>query len=196
MKEAFKYSFILMAICLVASGLLVGIHLLTAPRIEEQAAGERDAALKEVLSRAARFEVVEENGKIIYYRGLDKNGKFIGAAFTASAKGYSSTIETVAGMLSDGTITGIKITSQNETPGLGSRITEVKDDTTIWSFFAGRRKAKELKPWFQEQFAGKKINQLDQVHAITGATISSEAVMKSVKEKALEIEKLIKIKKQ
>jgi len=192
MKEAIKYGLILTIICFAASGLLVCINLLTAPRIEVQIAEERNAAFKEVLIEAKRFEPVEKNGEAVYYRGLDKNGKVLGVVFTAQGKGYSSAIETVVGMLIDGTITGIKIVNHNETPGLGSRIAEFKDDTTLWDVIGGKKQKRALKPWFQEQFSGKKTDQLGEVQAITGATISSEAVIKSVQEKAREIERLIK----
>lgn len=171
MKEAFKCSFVLMAICFIAASLLVGINGLTSARIEKARDSEKAAAFVEVLPRAARFEPVEKNGDIVYYRGLDINGKVLGAVFTVSAKGYSSVIEAVAGMLTDGSIEGIKIISHNETPGLGSRIAE--------------------EPAFLTQFRGKKANQLDKVQAITGATVSSRAVINAVKEKARIIERLI-----
>ena len=68
-------------------------------------------------------------------------------------------------------ITGIKVASQQETPGLGTRIEEL------------RRGEKE--PWFQSQFRGKGAEAAiklvrgggpDGIEAITGATISSRAV--------------------
>ena len=74
------------------------------------------------------------------------------------------------------TLTGIKIAFQQETPGLGTRVEEVKSGSKS--------------PWFQDQFKGKKLDQLqvvrgktdDMIEAITGATISSRAVTKSVRE--------------
>ena len=172
MKEMIRYGFILGIICIVAAGLLSGVNSLTKPRILGQALAEENAGLKEVLPEADHFEVVKEKEETIYYKGYDKSGKFIGVAFKATGKGYSSVIETLAGMLSNGKIIAIKILSQNETPGLGSRIIE---------------------PGFINQFKG--VNDLTGVQAITGATISSRAVIASVEKRASEVINLIKNEK-
>ncbi len=172
MKEMIRYGLILGIICLVASGLLAGMNSLTKARIIAQAQGEEQAGLKEVMPLAENFEEVESESKeVLYYKALDGGGRFIGVAFKASGKGYSSTIETIVGMTKEGEITSIKIISQNETPGLGTRVTEA-------SFFS--------------QFSKKKIEEIQQVDAITGATISSNAVKNSIKEKAKAIKELIK----
>ncbi|MCX5669182.1 MAG: FMN-binding protein, partial [Candidatus Omnitrophica bacterium] len=68
-------------------------------------------------------------------------------------------------------ISAIKIISLNETPGLGMRVTEDK---------------------FTGQFNQQNSLDLSGVEAITGATISSSAVMNSVMKKAQEIKELIK----
>jgi electron transport complex protein RnfG len=171
-KEMIRFGLILGIICIIAAGLLAGVNSLTKPRILAQALAEENAGLKEVLPEADNFEAVKEKEEIIYYKGYDQSGKFVGVAFKAVGKGYSSVIETLAGMLKDGKIIAIKILSQNETPGLGSRITE---------------------PGFVNQFRG--INDLSGVQAITGATISSRAVITSVEKKALEVRGLIKNEK-
>jgi len=171
MKEMLRYGLILGVICLVASGLLVGVYSLTRPRIVAQAQNEEEEALLEVLPGAIRFEPVKSDSEIIYYKGYGQDGRLKGVAFKVSAKGYSSTIETMVGMDKEGTISAIKILSQNETPGLGAGITE---------------------PSFTGQFKNKDTKSLTDVEAITGATISSGAVIDSVKAKAQEIKELIK----
>lgn len=170
MREMLRYGFILAIICSLAGGLLAGVNSLTKSRIMAQAQAEEDASLKEVIPGAERFEAVKSGDEIIYYKAEDREGRLIGAAFKASGKGYSSSVETMVGMLKDGTISAIKILSQNETPGLGARVAE---------------------PSFTSQFSQRNIRDLSQVQAITGATISSKAVIDSVKEKAEEIKKLI-----
>jgi electron transport complex protein RnfG len=187
MKSIIRYGFILSVICLVATGLLAFVNSFTKTKINQQAQAEIQDSLKVVLPDATLFEPVRSKDEILYYKALDANKNLLGVAFTAKNKGYSSDIETMVGMRPDGTITAIKILNQNETPGLGSKITEVKDDTTIFDFFKGKRKTESKKPWFQEQFLNKKISELDDIQAITGATISSNAVIISVKIKAQEI---------
>lgn len=171
MKNMIHYGFTLAVICIIAAGLLAGVNSLTKSKIIAQAQAEEEASLKEVLPLAYRFEPVNSGKDNLYYAAYDKQGKLIGVAFKASAKGYSSTIETMVGMLDDGTIITIKILNQNETPGLGSRVTETG---------------------FTAQFANKTHKDLEQVQAVTGATISSKAVIDSVKKKAEEIRALLR----
>ncbi len=166
-----RYGFILAIICMIASASLAGVNARTKNKIIEQSKAEENASLKEVLAGAEVFKPVKSGSDIIYYKAYNKENKFIGAAFKASKKGYSSVVETIAGLTKDGTITAIKIINQNETPGLGSRVTE-----------AG----------FTSRFSDKKIPDLNEVQAITGATISSRAVIESVREKAEQIKELIK----
>jgi electron transport complex protein RnfG len=169
-KEMLRYGFTLTVICIVASGLLAGVNVLTKSRIAAQAQAEEDASLNEVLPEAAHFETVKSGEEIIYYKAHDKEKRLLGAAFRASGRGYSSTIETMVGMLKDGTIKAIKILSQNETPGLGARVTEDS---------------------FTSRFSNRGWQNLSEVDAITGATISSRAVIDSVKKKAEEIKALL-----
>ncbi len=194
MKEIVRYGFILGLICLTAAGLLAGMNMLTKDRILAQAQEEELNSLKEVLPEADTFEAVKDNDTVVYYNGLNSNRKIAGFVFKAGGKGYSSVIETLAGITPEGTITGIKVLNQNETPGLGARICEVKDDKTICDVIKGVKQETAQRPWFQSQFNGKKISELDQVQAITGATISSKAVIDSVKKRAAEILEIVKKK--
>lgn len=194
MKDALKYGLTLMVICVIAGGLLAVVNHLTKPLIVARAEEEKKSSLKEVLPQAESFEPVKEGEQVLYYEAYDKEKKVVGVAFIASAKGYSSVIETMVGMAQDGTITAVKILQQNETPGLGSRVQEIKDDLTLFDAMAGRKSTASSKPWFQQQFSGKKLNELAEVDGITGATISSRAVIDSVKKKTGEISQLLKEK--
>jgi electron transport complex protein RnfG len=194
MKEALKFGLILAVICVVAGGLLAVVNRLTRPLIQTRLEEEKNESLKEVFSQAADFEAVKDGDNVLYYRAYDKDKNVIGVAFVASAKGYSSVIETMVGMTQDGTINAIKILQQNETPGLGARVQEVQNDLTLLGALAGRRSTASLKPWFQQQFSGKRFDALGEVDVITGATISSSAVIDSVKKKAEEISRLLKEK--
>lgn len=171
MKEIMRYGFTLSLICIVASGLLSGVNYLTKPKILTQAQIEEEASLKEAMPEGVRFKPVKSGEEIIYYKAYNEKDRLLGVAFKVEAKGYSSEIETMVGMTKDGTITAIKILSQNETPGLGNRITE---------------------PAFLQRFAHKNTQSLNAVEAITGATMSSRAVIEAIKKKTEEIKGLIK----
>lgn len=127
----------------------------------------RDRNLRQVFPDAFFFRAVVENCVPLYYKAFDRQKHMLGYVFTASKRGYSSDIVTMVGMDTNGIITHIKILSQDETPGLGAKIVEGT---------------------FQQQFSGKEASNLDhRVDAISGATITSKAVIGSIQEK----EKLI-----
>ena len=171
MKELIRYGFTLMVICAAAAGLLAGVNALTQEKILAQAQGQEDVSLKEVMPQGQTFEPVKPGNQILYYKAFNAENKLVGAVFKAQGKGYAGVIETMVGILPDGTITAIKVISQNETPGLGAGVTESS---------------------FTDRFKNRNAQGLAGVEAITGATISSSAVISSVKEKAKEIIALLK----
>ena len=200
MPENLRYILTLSLICLLTASLLTVIYLLTQPKILQQKAQEQAQALKEVLPQAEYFEPVSRDEKIVYFKAYlsSEKKKLVGYAFRAQAQGYSSVIETMAGMDPQGKITGIKILAQNETPGLGAKINEVLAKKTLWQaikeLWTHRHKPDEVpaEPWFCSQFKGKKVDDLivvsnptkKNIQAITGATISSQALTDSVREQA------------
>jgi electron transport complex protein RnfG len=171
MKEMMRYGFILSFICIIASASLAAVNAFTKNKIISQAKAEEETSLKDVFPEGNRFEPVKSGDQINYYKAYDSNNKFVGAVFKASGKGYSSLIETMVGMYKNGVISAIKVISQNETPGLGAQVTESS---------------------FTENFLNKNTTDLSSVEAITGATISSKAVINSITTKAEEIKGLIK----
>lgn len=192
MKEITGFAMTLGITCVAATGLLAAMNIITAPTIKAQAQKDLETSLIEIMPGGKRFEPVEKNGAVMYYEVYGSDDKLVGIAFKTNKKGYSSVIETLAGMDLEGKLTAIKIINQNETPGLGTRITETNNSIGILDFFAGKRQDSTAKPWFQARFSGKTIPDLDGIQAITGATISSRAVIESVKTKAKEIEELLR----
>lgn len=194
-----RFVIVLFLVNLVAASILAGVYSITKPKIEAQEKLVKEEALKQVMpaSVGERLEPIEQDGKIKYWRvfkGSDHNVK--GYVFIAEKYGYSSVIETMVGIKKDGTITGVRVLSQNETPGLGAKIVEVLSDKTIVKavrgLFSKEKKApREILPYFTAQFKGLNVRSLDisnrDVDAITGATISSKAVVDSIREKGSEI---------
>ncbi len=192
MRDIVRFGIILMVVAAFSAGSLAIVYNVTEERRKKVLEEEKQKALLEVLPTAKVFEPVKKRD-IFYYIGYESGDreKIVGIAFIAEGKGYSSTIRTMVGITPEGEITGLKILSQQETPGLGARIEEVPSGKTIRDIF--RRDVKKVrvdkKPWFQKQFAGKKSEDLhtEKMEAITGATISSKAVIDSVREKIDEI---------
>jgi len=188
---------------MVMASLLTGVYLVTRSKIVEQKQKEEKEALREVMPEAKYFDPIMQDGEILYFKAYttDDKERLLGYAFRAQGQGYSSVIETMAAMDKKGKLTGIRILSQNETPGLGARISEVLATKTFWQalvdIFNPQDKTDKVltKPWFCEQFKGKKVKNLivtkeatdKNIQAITGATISSEALTNSVRKKAEEV---------
>ncbi len=164
MKEIARFSIVLFSICLVFAALLALIYDIAEPRIIEQRRLEEKEAIEEVLPQAPEVMEKIEKEDLVFYEAKDAKGNIIAYVFIAQARGYSSDIKTVVSLRPEGDIIAVKVLEQRETPGIGSRISE--DD-------------------FLNQFKNKDIN--EQFDTITGATISSTAVIEAVKEKGLEV---------
>jgi len=187
-----------MLICLVAGGALAITYQQTKDRIEEQSQAQQLNALKVVVPQAVKFSDCKSGVEIDYYEGLDKGGEVVGYAFVGEAKGYSSMIKVVVGLDLEGTLTGIEIIEQKETPGLGSKDVEIPVNKTFWQAIMGQGESGEPgRPWFEDQFVGKTFKDLKvvtektdtEIHSLTGATITSKAVTKAVRES---MEKFVK----
>jgi RnfABCDGE-type electron transport complex G subunit len=126
---------IVLALITFCASLALGfVYKGTEPMIEEQRMMAEEEARRVALPEAmCGVMVPRENKGVEYYEGYrfpDTTG-LVGYTIKASAKGYSSTIEAVVGVAPDGSITGMKIISQQETPGLGTKIEEVKSFKSV-----------------------------------------------------------------
>jgi len=164
--------FILTLICVISALLLGLTYNLTKKNIYLQGQKAEKDALSNVFPSAANFSKEKD-----YFKAFNAEGGLIGYAFVGEGKGYSSILKIMIGVDKMDNIKGIKILSQQETPGLGARVDEIKTKVTIWDMLKGKRVPK-TEPWFQEQFRYKGLNQ---IQAITGATITSKAVVSIVK---------------
>jgi len=181
MKDVLRLIIVLTCICIVSAIALAKIYDLTKGPIAHQKRLEVLRAIKTVLPTydnepdrdLAKLPMgVDKKGeeiKGVFYRGK-KDGRLIGIAFkVTSSEGYGGTIEVMVGIVPDGTIHGIEVLSHLETPGLGAKIGEAK--------FKDRFKDRSLSntKWAVKKEAGD-------IDSITGATISSRAVIKAIKE--------------
>ena len=164
---------------------VVAIFLLTTPRIERNRAEALEAAIFRVLDGAVtRTAFVVRNGALArfegasdaipkeeaIYAGHDAAGKLVGWAIPAQGAGFQDTIKLIYGYRADTErIVGMEVLESRETPGLGSKIV---DDAGFHSNFTELA----VLPTLQLVKAGK--SKPNQVQAISGATISSTAVVR------------------
>lgn len=176
MNNILKLGLNLLIICAVAAGLLAGTNQITAPIIAQRNEQANNEARKIVLQDASEFKLLNsdkyKSGSDVevveVYEGL--NGSDIaGYTIKVLPSGYAGAIEVMVGIKNDGTISGVNIGNMTETPGLGA-------------------KAKEEA--FYGQYLGKPATQLSviksgsagetEIQAISGATITSDAVTSGV----------------
>ena len=159
-NKIFKPIVVLCAICVVITGALAATNQVTAPIIEKATLAAQEAARTELLPDATSFTKVEVDAENVTDVYVSDNN--VGAVITSNAKGYGGTITVMVAFNPDDTVKQIKITEQSETAGLGAKIQSNTD--------------------FQESFNGLPAEDftVSDINAITGATISSKAVVSAV----------------
>jgi electron transport complex protein RnfG len=194
-----KFPLVLVIVAAISAASLAGLWSLTAKSRRSIADKDTEAALSVVFPGADQFEVKETKveGKPFTYRVAIKDGGITGYVAEGAAVGYSSTIRVMVGVNTDFSIAGIKVLSQKETPGLGDKILEKLSKKTWGTIITGTSpNEKDLRPWFQVQFDGRKVpikvnKDGGEIEAITGATISSRAVCQAVNEAVENVKKAV-----
>jgi electron transport complex, RnfABCDGE type, G subunit len=170
-----------------AAGLLIVLFFnWTKPRIDAYKSRQIKAAIEEVLHAPQRTDTLylergtlldkpsaaSEPGKVErIYKGFSADGHVIGYAFGASEAGFQDQIVLLVGYDSrEKQLLGIKILDSKETPGLGDKIQQP-------SFFA--QFARRLTPLLGVKGAAP-ANDKHAIAMITGATISSRAVIREI----------------
>jgi electron transport complex protein RnfG len=110
---------------------------------------------------------------ITFYR-VRNNNKPVGLIVkTLAPDGYNGKIHIIMAVTPEGKITGVRIISHKETPGLGDKI-ELKKSNWILQFDGKYLTPDNLKSWKVKKDGGK----FDQ---FTGATITPRAIVKAIK---------------
>lgn len=173
---------VLTAVMVLSALVLAGTYSELSPRIEANRIAALNASLSAlfagvtdgVAAEDLDFEELDSDGPTIY-RGSARSDDLLGYAVRLQTQGYGGTITLLLGLSPDlRTIEGIEIVEQVETPGLGGNITNES---------------------FQQQFEGLSPEQSismvknvepdkreNEIQAISGATITSRAVVKGINE--------------
>ncbi|MCQ9206905.1 MAG: FMN-binding protein [Omnitrophica bacterium] len=155
----------------ISAGLLVTINICTKDRI----AWNKEIKLKKSVLNVfgipyKKNEIINVFGKKVeigelggrpFYRYYER-GKVSGIAIEIKGAGFWGPISALVALKPGlGTIKGVEILHQEETPGLGGRIAEDE---------------------FKDQFKGRSVEPEISVDAITGATMTSKAFKKIINE--------------
>ena len=145
-----------------AAGLLSAVQSATQPQIQANAEAKKKEAMMQVLPAfvelVARSEALDD---VQFTVALDAAGAPVGVAAIAEQEGFSGKVEVMVGLTPDGAIRKVLVTKQTETPGLGTVITDRKEQKVITDLFSKK-----------ESDAGLPANQyLDQYETVTADTV-------------------------
>jgi len=172
---------------LVSGVAIIGIYETTLPTITANKARELREAVFKVLPGVSQMQaLVHRGGELVVveapdkdepviYAGHDEQGEFVGYAMPAAGPGFQDTIAILYGYKpGEKIVVGMEVLESRETPGLGDKI--YKDAEWVGGF-----SALSVEP---EIFAVKKgtKSRPNEIDAITGATISSKAVVRIINE--------------
>lgn len=151
---------VLTLICVITSGLLALTNDITGPVIAENARKAQNAAKIALLPEADDFEELD----VSEFKGVNSAFKATndaGYVITGAANGYDGEVPVMIAFDMEGNILGVEISDTGETAGLGKKI-ETDE--------------------FKNQFKGMEAKEksIADIDAISGATISSSAVVSAL----------------
>ena len=166
MKSASYYIRItsaLLAICAVVALLLATVNILTRDIIAANAQKEREKAVADIYPAMTTMEAQENDwlDGVNNVYAVYENDAWIGYAVDLNSRGFGGDINMIVGIRTDGTVAGVRVISHSETPGLGSKAT--------------------LADYLQNYTGvGEQLTIKEDIDAVSGATISSKAVLAGV----------------
>jgi electron transport complex protein RnfG len=173
MKKIFRLGLILFTVTAITGVILGIVYEITLIPIQQTQERLKNEALASALPEAKSFSIVEmapdSDPVIKEVQKAEQEGVHVGHCVTVTPRGYGGPVEIVVGITKEGKLRAISILNQSETPGLG---------------------AKAPSPAFSGQYENKEVETLSvvraapsspgQIQAISGATITSNAVTSGV----------------
>lgn len=171
MKENFKLGITLLTVAAIGGILLGSANYLTKDAILENSKINKED-LKAVLPKAESIQDIEftetETVKEVYE--AVSGDKVVGHVLKVTSKGFHGPIDFVIAISDEDKVSGIRVLSHGETPGLGAKIIEEKFTTR----FTDKPIAEDL------EVVKVTPNKDNEVEAISGATTSSKASVSAV----------------
>lgn len=165
-KELVLPPLVLLLICAVVSAALAGTNLLTKDKIQSTANKTQRAAMAELVDADSfKEQVLSYDGADVTYYQAVSGKNTLGYIFITSSQGYGGEVKVMTAVGTGGSVISMKVLAvDSETPGLGTNAL----NADWWGQFSG----------MSGSLAVKKDG--GNVDALTGATITSRAVVKAV----------------
>lgn len=183
-KAVSKNAFVLAVFAVVCTTIVGLVHSSTKDKIKEQKQRQLIDQLSQVIPSNTHNNDIANDCFLITTPELGsstaqsayvatQDGKPVAIAITTTAPdGYNGNINMLVGMAVDGTVSGVRVLSHNETPGLGDKV-ELRKSDWILSFNNKTVIEESDLRWNVKKDGGL----FDQ---FTGATITPRAVVKTV----------------
>ena len=156
----------LLLICAVVAGIVSLVYSVTKPKAEENLRATKSAAIAEIFgTNDLTFEESATDAGF-YTVHYGEGHTAIGYCVESTSGGFGGDLTLMVGFDPDGTIKGVSVVSHSETPGLGARVKTDADYLTQYNGKSGKLTLKK--------------DGGNDVDAISGATISSRAVLTAV----------------
>ena len=176
MVKSLRLVLAVLVTCIVSATGLSLTYAVTAPRIAEQDRLAEERSLQAVapdaddfvaITDAAVLETATAAGDPVTVDGIFRamtSGTQTGWAVKVASRGYGGPMLLVIGLDTSGSVTGVSVLRQNETPGLGTKVL--------------------TEAWFMEQFGGLPVGYTDAdvraLDVVSGSTRSSNGIRNGV----------------
>lgn len=163
MRKLLMPAMVLFLICVFSSAALAGTNAATKERIIQAQIQLAEESRRIVFPEAEGFSEEED------YFVAEAAGEAAGYIFETESKGYGGTIRVMTGITAEGKINGVVILSHAETPGLGANASKA-----------------EFRAQYEQSAPNGGVKVIKgtpgegEISAITGATITSNAVTDAV----------------
>ncbi|MDN5313846.1 MAG: H+/Na+-translocating ferredoxin:NAD+ oxidoreductase subunit [Clostridiales bacterium] len=167
---------ILTLICLIATALLAITNQATLPARQQQALAAENENKFALFPDAAEFVELDISTHTTSfpsltnaYQAVGQDGSELGILLAAASRGYGGEVPIMVAVDTADKISGIRVLSNDETPGLGKKI----EDNEFLSQFSA--KPIDIRYTTKIGEAGREV-----IDSVSGATISSRAVTESL----------------
>ena len=190
MKDILRLCLSVGLVCLCGAAALAFVNAKTAAPRRLAAEKTLSDSLKLVLPlETAGTNRLDSVDGVDFYAAQDSAGQTIARAAVGSSRtGFGGELKVLVGLSPDNRILGVMVTEHTETPGLGTKATDRKAQKSLWAVLAGKAPEDAFPPnAYLDAFTGRPAAgfSLDgdgdgQIQAVSGATISSKAVLDAV----------------
>lgn len=163
MKNLLKPIIVLTAIAFFCTALLAGVNSLTKEKIKAAAEEKNNAAMRVLFPEEKAFALVDADEELLKKYSVSKISqaeKSKGYVYETSTSGYGGEILMMIAFSNNGDILGVQVLSHEETKGIGTRVVESEE--------------------FLSQFKGMNAQKEAGLDAVSGATVSSGAVLTGI----------------